>query len=1217
MCEQVLSRHTKMRRGEVRMSEMISVASGFQYSVNIAYDLNSDDKLRNFIPTKSAMGLLEDVLLSTNLTSTNRSRVLIGAYGKGKSHIVLTILSILMRKDLVLFKKMLPKVRENSQLYQLLLNYYDSDTKILPVIITGSNTSLPQAFLLALQRTLDENNLIDVMPDTNYKAAITTIKRWEKDFPDTYKNFCNSIDVSVESFICELEEYNIGTYEHFERIYPNLTSGSVFNPFVGFDIVDLYESVVEAIKSRGYSGVFVVYDEFSKFLEANITAASVSDTKMLQDFAEKCNRSGEKQMHLMLISHKEIANYIDKLPKQKVDGWRGVSERFVHIHMNNNFTQTYEIIASVIQKDNGRWKSFCEENNAGFENLKATYANHAIFSDVSEEDLDRMSRDCYPLHLVSTFILPRLSERVAQNERTLFTFLSAEGKSTLPAFLKKYKDETFDVITPDQIYDYFEPLLKKEVYSGDLHKNYILTSKILEKLEPESLESKIIKVLGLIYILEQFEKLKPTIGEIADMFKTSYMVDDIKDAIENLIEKKYVIYLKRSNDYLRLKQTSGVDINEKINDLVVIQQRSVTLKETLNSANFDNFIYPYRYNDDKEMIRYFSFEFIESSEVTDDIDWNVKSEEVDADGIIYGIIPKDEDDVSRLKKIILNLNKDYLRMIFIIPKHYTEIESIVRVFNAVVTLRDLSVEDKILFEEYDVIYEDLREVINKFINTYTHPEEMKSSYIYQGELLSITRKTALTSQISSICNKIFSDTPIINNEALNKSEPTVAAVNSRNKITTALLRTELEPNLGLVGTAQEVSIMRNTLVRTGILVEDKGMMHINMQPKDELISNMLAKIDNFVLKAKREGSVNFGEIYKVLSSPEDHIGLRRGLIPLYLAVVFHTYKQEIIIHDRFGQISLITDSLLLINANPEGYTLYFLDWNPEKEQYIEGLSKVFGDFIIPAEKSASSYEYVVSAIRRWFMSLPKYTKEINASTSKRYASFLKTLKRNVGSNELLFKSLPKAFDLEEVYSGVVEEIASAKRYYDNLLSVLKKELIKDVKMLFVSLENRENLKKMSLASVINDWCDTLQQGVFEQIFSDSTGRMLGLFQAVTNDEYTFIERLAKLATDLRLEDWDKDTRSKFNENIKSYKDTSEEYCFKEVNSIDKSDLTGFLVSFVDEKNGTVTKRFAPVEISTRGKQLYKSLFATLDGMGQSITEQEKRQVLMDLLKKLL
>ena len=33
------------------MSKMISVASGFQYSVNIGYDLNNDDKLKGSVTT--------------------------------------------------------------------------------------------------------------------------------------------------------------------------------------------------------------------------------------------------------------------------------------------------------------------------------------------------------------------------------------------------------------------------------------------------------------------------------------------------------------------------------------------------------------------------------------------------------------------------------------------------------------------------------------------------------------------------------------------------------------------------------------------------------------------------------------------------------------------------------------------------------------------------------------------------------------------------------------------------------------------------------------------------------------------------------------------------------------------------------------------------------------------------------------------------------------
>lgn len=136
------------------------------------------------------------------------------------------------------------------------------------------------------------------------------------------------MDEPVAELTAQLGNYNISAYETFERLYPSLTAGSIFNPFLGFDVVELYESVAESLRERGYSGLYVVYDEFSKYLEANITEASVSDTKMLQDFAEKCNRSGTLQLHLMLICHKEVANYIDKLPSKKwMDGvgFRSVS----------------------------------------------------------------------------------------------------------------------------------------------------------------------------------------------------------------------------------------------------------------------------------------------------------------------------------------------------------------------------------------------------------------------------------------------------------------------------------------------------------------------------------------------------------------------------------------------------------------------------------------------------------------------------------------------------------------------------------------------------------------------------------------------------------------------------------------------------------------------------------------------------------------------------
>ena len=1202
------------------MSKMISVASGFQYSVNIGYDLNNDDKLKNFIPTRSALELMEEVLLSTNPASNERARVLVGAYGKGKSHIVLSILALLMKRDLELFKKAMPRIKENPGLYQCVQNYYESNNKILPVIITGSNTSLTQAFLLALHRTLSMNGLLNAMPETNYKAAVNVIERWEKEFPDTYQKLKKEIDCPINLFVEQLQNYSIEAYEKFEKIYPKLTAGSYFNPFIGFDVIDLYEEAVKGLKSQGYTGIYVIYDEFSKYLEANITDASVSDTKMLQDFAEKCNRSGELQLHLMLISHKEIANYIDKLPKQKVDGWRGVSERFKHIHLNNNFTQTYEIVESAIHKKKNLWEKFCEEYRSSFDGIIIRYQKHNIFSELKDELIERIIYGCYPLHPVSTFILPRLSERIAQNERTLFTFISSPGTSTLPAFLDKYNDDRFDLITPDVIYDYFEPLFKKEAYSGSIHENYRLTEVILERLDPSSLESKIVKTLSLIYILEQFEKLQPSKDELISIYSARYEVVEINRAIDDLIEQEYVIYLKRSNNFLRLKQTSGVDVRRKINDLIELQKNRVTIKETLNNSNFDNYMYPSRYNNDRDMTRYFSFEFIDEEEITEDIDWNKKSESVEADGVIYGIIPHSEEAIEQIKKVVLNTSKECRQQIFVISKYYKEIENIVREFNAVSRLRDEANDDKILFEEYEVIYEDLREVISLFMRGYTRPEEYKSEYIFCGNMLNIKRKAELTELMSRICDEVFALTPVINNEAMNRNEITSIANNSRTKIIAALLRNELETNLGFTGSGQEVSIMRSTLIRTGILEDRNGIPQLNLRP--DVVPNidvLLATIEGFVIETRQAGRLSFGELYNRLLLPEYHIGLRRGLIPIYIAVVLHEYKREVVVSDMTGQLPLNADTLLQLNSKPEQFYISYLDWNPEKENFINILAEAFDDYVVEAEKSINSYDYVVTAMHRWYMSLPKYAKDSKKAPDggklrKDYQEMMKLFKQNVNGNELLFEKLPRVFGLNEFHESLADNITSAKEYYDSYLSKVKKALRDEIKNIFVIQDLAPQVRRMSLSSVIKDWCESIEQSAFEQLFTDGTDRCLGLFKNISNDDDATISRLAKLSTDLRLEDWDDKIRDLFLQNVRMYKQTAEGHHGIQNENTESVEASAYQISFTDDSGEMVTKRFEHVENTGKGKLLHNQVTAALDSMGRSISTQEKRQILMEILK---
>ena len=61
----------------------IDIMQDFQYAINIAYDIYSDDKIKNYIPTPSAIELIEDIMLSTSPTSNDRAKILVGAPGPG------------------------------------------------------------------------------------------------------------------------------------------------------------------------------------------------------------------------------------------------------------------------------------------------------------------------------------------------------------------------------------------------------------------------------------------------------------------------------------------------------------------------------------------------------------------------------------------------------------------------------------------------------------------------------------------------------------------------------------------------------------------------------------------------------------------------------------------------------------------------------------------------------------------------------------------------------------------------------------------------------------------------------------------------------------------------------------------------------------------------------------------------------------------------------
>jgi len=519
------------------------------------------------------------------------------------------------------------------------------------------------------------------------------------------------------------------------------------------------------------------------------------------------------------------------------------------------------------------------------------------------------------------------------------------------------------------------------------------------------------------------------------------------------------------------------------------------------------------------------------------------------------------------------------------------------------------------------VYEDLRDILNEYISSYTRPENNKAIYIYNGKKTSITRRRILSEKLSQICDEIFNMTPVINNEVINRNEITNTTANSRNKIIAGLIRSQLDPDLGLTGTGQEVSIMRSLLVNTGVLINDSGVTLINTTPNDTKLANMLSVIECFITQSSTPR--NISELFELLTSEKLGIGVRRGIIPIYISAVLHNHSKEVVISDQFGQVPFNLDTMIQMSASPELFTLKSINWDDSNEIYLNELEEIFSDYIVSEERHLGSYDYIVTAMHRWYLSLPKYTRESNSyidvkKINKRYMAFIKLFKKNVGSTEFLFERVPEAFGYsKESYDGVAIEISSAKDFFDKRIDGLINKLIDDIKYLFSDTSNMDIINKKSLTSVIEDWCESLNPLAFEQLFGDGTEVCLNHFKTVTNDENTFTIRLAKIVTDLRVQDWDDNTYSQFMERLSAHKLTAEEFVSGDVKDTTESDVSStYQLTFLNDNGEAYTRRFSKVEESKRGKLLFNQIISALDSMGQSISEQEKRQILMEILKKM-
>lgn len=315
---------------------------GFRSSINLQLDLLNQELLQRYVLTSSHSEVFRGILEGVTQSAAH-AHLLIGPYGTGKSLLATIICQFLSKQFSPEWQTQLLAQAEriDTQLAARLREFGSSDYIYIPVIINGRTGSLRKIVNQAIYRALHLAGVAIATPN-EASSILSTVERWKSQYLDTYRVFMRHLtenkwtETEWHSAIMNCHE---DVTKDFIAFYPTVTSGTAWTVEHESYFVDNLEWLyVELAKKR--IGLFIVYDEFGRFLQSLGGADTTLNMQDLQDFAEFVDRA--ENMHLLVVGHKHIRQYAVNSRESVRGEFEKVEKRFRFYSLETDASTFYD-----------------------------------------------------------------------------------------------------------------------------------------------------------------------------------------------------------------------------------------------------------------------------------------------------------------------------------------------------------------------------------------------------------------------------------------------------------------------------------------------------------------------------------------------------------------------------------------------------------------------------------------------------------------------------------------------------------------------------------------------------------------------------------------------------------------------------------------------------------------------------------------------------------
>ncbi|KKO46563.1 hypothetical protein WG68_04460 [Arsukibacterium ikkense] len=814
----------------------LTINTYYSRSVNVERDLTDEEVIRAYIPTARAKETLNRLLESANSPKRTSAFSLIGPYGSGKSSFAVFLTQLLAAKDKSANQTALNVLTKADA--EIAKGYKDhlKSGGYLPLVLSGNPEPLSRRLIEAIRAAAIQNEKMPEVVD-----AVDELRRRD--------------------------------YSHE-------------------DIKQVLALLQQRFHSQGGQGLLLIIDEFGKFLEYDARHSNSEDIHLLQIIAEASKGSDTGRILFFVLLHQAFDQYAKGMSDSLKKEWSKIQGRFETIPFLESTEQTLKILANSFS-----YQQTAAEQAIYAEQFK-TAARYFLSADLLKTSLDEtelaeLLQQCYPLHPITALILPQLCQKVAQNERTLFSFIGSHEPFGFRELAQNSKD---GFIGLGGIYDYFIANQSGAITDSLTQKRWYEVLSAVDRLgDAESTSVSLLKAIGLLNIVGVRGGFKASEALLQLLFGSAF-----EEAKQTLINKSLIVFRRYSQEYA-VWQGSDFDLDgatEKAKNEI----GQFSLAERLNNQSPLEPIIARKYSFEKAALRYFMPVFADISSYKNLLD---NSEEPR----LVIVLLQGAEDQKQVKSIVKQFadQQRIADVLLFCPNATAIADSVLEVLalKQVQQYEQLLKEDRVALREFsDRLYaaemyqrKVLKQVIDETAKAQFFAPALVSVENKLGEV-AVNNRRAMQALLSQVLEHVYPYSPIIRNELINREVPSPQANLGKKNLLLALQQHSNKEAFGIEKFPPEKGIYLAIFRESGLHTVHRGCYSLSEPDAAQDNTNIIPvwQVIKEFFESTKNGAKGFDELEAKLIKPP--YGVKSGVLSIFYVTAMTIWQDKLAIFEE-------------------------------------------------------------------------------------------------------------------------------------------------------------------------------------------------------------------------------------------------------------------------------------------------------------------------------